>query len=88
MAEFQGFLDFVRPEEEKDQLKAPPEELLKKILEACGTFDVDAMEESMEELEKHEYETTPDLVPWLREQLDTLEYDAIAERLEKELTGG
>jgi predicted component of type VI protein secretion system len=58
---------------------------LKKILEACGTFDVDTMEETVAELESHEYETNSDLVAWLREQLDNLEYDLIAERLEKEL---
>jgi PAS domain S-box-containing protein len=88
VAEFQGFLDFIHPAEEKDSAAAPSKDLLIKILEACGSFDVDLMESAMEELESHEYETGAELVTWLREQLDNLEYDAIAERLEKELTGG
>jgi PAS domain S-box-containing protein len=89
VAEFQSFLDFAKPEkegeEDKEKLASPSPDLLKKILEACGTFDVDTMEDSVRELESHRYENKGDLVPWLREQLDNLEYDLIAERLEKEL---
>jgi hypothetical protein len=72
-------------EGEKDRLASPPEEVLKKILAACGSFDMDAMEKCVSELERHSYESKGELVPWLREQMDNLEYDAIAERLEKEL---
>jgi PAS domain S-box-containing protein len=87
IVDFQAFMDSVQPQEEKDSLQAPSEELLKKILSACDSFDMDAMEEAIVELEKHEYETKEDLVPWLREQLDNLEYDLIAARLAKELNG-
>jgi HPt (histidine-containing phosphotransfer) domain-containing protein len=84
----QAFLDKVSPpadEGEKDSLPEPSRDLLAKILSACGTFDMDVMEESVAELEKFSYESKGDLVPWLREQMENLEYDAIVERLEKEL---
>jgi hypothetical protein len=41
------------------------------------------MEESLLELECYDYDTGGDLVVWLREHLDKLEYGAIQERLEK-----
>jgi hypothetical protein len=40
------------------------------------------MEEIIAELEGYEYESGGELVSWLREQLDNLEYDAVRERLE------
>jgi hypothetical protein len=49
---------------------------------------MDGMEAALKELESHSYETNGDLVPWLREQMDNLEYDTIVERLEKELGAG
>jgi HPt (histidine-containing phosphotransfer) domain-containing protein len=86
----QAFLTRVAPpsEEGKDSQDAPSPEILKRILSACGSYDMDTMEECVAELEKHSYESKADLVSWLREQMDNLEYDAIAERLEKELGNG
>jgi hypothetical protein len=40
------------------------------------------MENVVSELERYEYETRGDLVAWLREQMDDLEYDGIRKRLE------
>ncbi|MDR3154248.1 MAG: response regulator [Deltaproteobacteria bacterium] len=87
IADLKAFLDRVQPAEdgELDSQDSPSEEVLKKILAACGTFDMDAMEECVNELERHRYESNSELVPWLREQMENLEYDAIVERLEKEL---
>jgi hypothetical protein len=45
------------------------------------------MEELIAQLEGCEYESGGDLVVWLREQMDNLEYDAIRERLEAECAG-
>jgi hypothetical protein len=36
----------------------------------------------MTALEGCEYESGGELIPWIREQLDNLEYDAIREKLE------
>jgi signal transduction histidine kinase/CheY-like chemotaxis protein/HPt (histidine-containing phosphotransfer) domain-containing protein len=69
----------------KDKAPAPDKALLEKILDASRHFKPTVMEEALAELEKCDYESGGDLVPWLREQLDNLEYDAIRDRLEKEL---
>ncbi|MDR2110084.1 MAG: response regulator [Spirochaetaceae bacterium] len=61
---------------------APDKALLDKLLDASKRFKPAVMEEVMVEIEGYEYESGAELVTWLREQLDNLEYDAIRERLE------
>jgi HPt (histidine-containing phosphotransfer) domain-containing protein len=68
-------------------LTAPDRALLAEIMEACAGLDFAAMEGSLSELERYSYENGAELVAWLREQLDNLEYEAIEERLKLELSG-
>ncbi|MDR1277135.1 MAG: response regulator [Treponema sp.] len=67
----------------KQNVSAPDRALLGKLLDASKRFKPAVMEEVLAELEKYEYETGGELISWLREQLDNLEYDAIRERLEQ-----
>ena len=64
---------------------APDEVLLRNLLVCCERYSVGDMEDVMCELERYNYETQGDLVAWLREQLDNLEYDNIRTRLEKRI---
>jgi signal transduction histidine kinase/DNA-binding response OmpR family regulator len=73
---------------EKPRAPVPDKALLEKILDASRHFKPRVMEESLAELEKYAYESGGDLVLWLREQVDNLEYDAVQKRLETELKGG
>jgi len=74
-------------EEAKDSplASAPDVTLLAQFLYACKQFKSTTMEEILKQLEAFEYESGGELVRWLREQTDNLEYDAIQERLAKEL---
>jgi CheY-like chemotaxis protein/HPt (histidine-containing phosphotransfer) domain-containing protein/anti-sigma regulatory factor (Ser/Thr protein kinase) len=63
----------------------PPLEILLAIYKASNSFDIKAMDELIAELESHSYETGDELVNWLRQQIDNLEFDSIAKRLGKEL---
>jgi CheY-like chemotaxis protein len=67
---------------EKAKAAAPDRALLEKLLDASKRFKPAIMEEVMAELEKYEYESEGELIPWLREQIDNLEYDAVREKLE------
>jgi PAS domain S-box-containing protein len=67
---------------EKQKIPAPDPALLDKLLDACKRFKPAVMESVLAEIEAYEYETGGELVTWLREQLDNLEYEAIRERLE------
>ncbi|MFP3089167.1 ATP-binding protein [Treponema sp. TIM-1] len=67
---------------EKKEAASPDSDLLKKLLDASKRFKPAIMEEVLSEIEQWKYESNGDLVMWLREQLDNLEYDAIRDRLE------
>ena len=65
----------------KEKISAPDTALLAELLEAATRFKSVVMDEIVTKLENYEYESGGELVPWLREQLENLEYDAIQERL-------
>ncbi|GHV95758.1 hypothetical protein AGMMS50293_20780 [Spirochaetia bacterium] len=69
----------------KSRAASPDPALLAEFLEACRHYRTGLMEETLAKLEGYEYESGSELVAWLREQADNLEYDAIGERLEKEI---
>jgi PAS domain S-box-containing protein len=73
-------------EAEKPKAAAPDNALLEKLIDASKRFKPAIMEEVLAELEGFEYESGGDLIPWLREQIDNLEYDAVRERLESALS--
>ncbi|MDR0732078.1 MAG: response regulator [Treponema sp.] len=66
----------------KQKAAAPDKILLEKLLDASKRFKPAIMENIMAELEGCEYESGGELIPWLREQIDNLEYDAVREKLE------
>jgi two-component system, sensor histidine kinase and response regulator len=69
----------------KPPAKSPDAELLRQFLDACKQFKSSLMEELLEKLDGFKYESGGDLVQWLREQMDNLEYDAMEQRLTEEL---
>jgi signal transduction histidine kinase/CheY-like chemotaxis protein len=69
----------------KPVAKSPDPELLKQFLDACKQFKSSLMEEILEKIDSFKYESGGDLVQWLREQMDNLEYEAMEQRLTEEL---
>jgi CheY-like chemotaxis protein len=82
LEDLRKLLESAAGEEEKRKAAAPDRELLEKLLDASRHFKPAIMEDMVKELESCEYESGGELIPWLREQLDNLEYDAIREKLE------
>jgi len=68
--------------EKRQMLPAPDPVSLRVLLDACSQYDVEAMDTIVAQLEGYEYETHAEIIPWLRERVDTLEYGQIQERLE------
>jgi signal transduction histidine kinase/CheY-like chemotaxis protein len=66
----------------KPKASAPDEGMLTKLLNEARRYQASAMEETLAEIESYEYERGGELVVWLRDQLDNLEYEAIQKRLE------
>jgi CheY-like chemotaxis protein len=69
----------------KPVARSPDAELLKQFLDACKQFKSSLMEEILDKIDTFKYESGGDLVQWLREQMDNLEYDAMEKRLTEEL---
>ena len=66
---------------EKPRLDEPDRALLAGLGKACEDFDIEEAEKVLEELESAEYEKDADLVLWLRDKVDTMEFSEAAERL-------
>jgi PAS domain S-box-containing protein len=90
LAEIQKLLSKADAEKgAKKKMPSPDSVLLANMLDAAKRYKSTIMEEILEYLESYEYESGGDLVVWLREQTDNLEYEAICSRLEgySEVTG-
>ncbi|MDR1854707.1 MAG: response regulator [Azoarcus sp.] len=66
---------------DRERRAAPDETLLARMAEAAANFRIDTMEETLQELERYAYDAEADLVDWLREQINRMEFAAIGERL-------
>jgi signal transduction histidine kinase/FixJ family two-component response regulator/HPt (histidine-containing phosphotransfer) domain-containing protein len=74
-------LDTIDLMDRKPRRFAPDESLLAKILRAVERYEISDLDQAMEELEQCRYESEADLVPWLRDQIDRSEFEAIKTRL-------
>ena len=67
--------------DEKPTRHAPDAALLDQMESAATNFRIDELEEIMKSLECFKYETQAELIIWLREKVDQMEFAAIHERL-------
>jgi len=68
---------------EKSRREKPDPALLERLTDAARHYNVKVMDGILEKLEASEYEQGGELVKWLREQVDNLEYEAIYKKLEE-----
>jgi hypothetical protein len=66
---------------EKNILSTPDASLLRRLQSCCAAFDMDGVDAVMDELESFTYLDQPELIPWLREQVDRMEFKEIIGRL-------
>jgi len=71
----------------KPRKHAPDTVLLGRLLDAVKSYKSTLMEETMCSIEEYDYDSGKELVSWLRQQMDDLEYDAIRQKLESQLPG-
>jgi signal transduction histidine kinase/DNA-binding NarL/FixJ family response regulator/HPt (histidine-containing phosphotransfer) domain-containing protein len=69
----------------KERVLSPDAALLEKMRAASMRSMTSVMESILTELEQYEYESGGELIEWMRERIDNLEYRAITERLEGEI---
>jgi len=81
LADIDKFLAGIRPEGVKPRLEKPSGEILGKLLEACRNYDMDGADVAIAELEGWEYDEGGELVAWLWENVQQMNFSGIIERL-------
>jgi len=61
----------------KGHMSAPDKGVLTELLDACSKYNATAIDAAMNKLESFTYDSQSDLVEWLREQLEILEYEPV-----------
>ena len=74
-------LSDIDAESDKPLKDKPDAKLFLKLINACNDFDMDGADEAMAELEKYKYETDNDLISWLRDAVDMMQFKEIVEKL-------
>jgi len=69
------------PSEPKPKKDRPDEETLKKLLNACKTYDMDEIDALIAELDAYEYEKDEDLVAMLVDSANKYDYSEMKEKL-------
>jgi len=76
-----GMMDKLSAKAQKEVKTEPDRHVLAKILEACYNFDMKAVEEAVRELERFEYESGGELIPWLWESVQKFNINEIIDKL-------
>ena len=72
-------IDSDNPKPKKDKIDA---EFLKKLVVACGKYDMDGVDSAMDEIEAFEYDSDRELATWLRENVNEVNFAQIKDKLE------
>jgi len=81
VSEIEVMLVGIAPENLKQKKDKPEPQMLQKLRAACEKYDIDKADSAMEEIESFQYEGGGSLVSWLRENLDKMDFAAIAKKL-------
>ncbi|MDR2386498.1 MAG: response regulator [Deltaproteobacteria bacterium] len=70
-----------KDEKTREVRPSPDLDTLESLIEACQSFKNSEIQKHLKALENFEYQTDSDLIDWLREQADNIEYDSIIKRI-------
>ena len=81
IADIDKLLTEVEAESEKPFMDKPDAGLLEKLRTACKDYDMDGVDEAMSELQKYEYKSGGEMIEWIRENVDRMNFTEIIEKL-------
>ncbi len=79
ISEIGNALSVLNTEQDKPLAVEPDSALLQELYAACKAFDMDRVDAAMELLEANTYERGGEIIAWLREKVDAMEFEEIAE---------
>jgi len=78
-------IDLIFPPVDQEKCKAekdkPDETVLSKLLTACDEYDMDGVDEAMDEITEFKYKSDEGLADWLQENVDQMNFSKIVEKL-------
>ncbi|MCL2220916.1 MAG: response regulator [Oscillospiraceae bacterium] len=80
------FLESLTVDSPKEMKNAPEQSLLQAVLDACEKYNMSAIDDAISELERFDYKSGGDLVKWLRETAEEMNYSDIVTRLKSTVT--
>ena len=75
-------------EPQKPKKNRPDSEVLERLRAACAAYDMDGTNVAMTELERFDYAVDADLVSWLRQQVDLMEFRKVEEKIKGQAQRG
>ena len=74
-------LSNINKESEKPLSDKPDIKILHHLITACKDYDMGKTEKAMAELENYRYNSDNDLILWLRNRIDRMQFEEIVEKL-------
>jgi DNA-binding NarL/FixJ family response regulator len=81
IAALSALLSAAEEGEEKARRDAPDAAALDRLREACARYDMDEVDAAMAELESYSYERRRELIVWLRDRVDRMDFQQILDAL-------
>jgi hypothetical protein len=81
LSDLSAFLGEADAANDRPTATEPDKELLGRLAAACASYDMDEIDEVMNELGKFRYEEGVDLIEWIRGRIEEGEFGEVAERL-------
>ena len=81
VADINEVLNNLSIEDKKPKKNKPDSKTLNKLLRACKDYEMSNVDAALDELEIFDYKTDNDLIVWLRENVEQMNFDEIIKRL-------
>jgi len=81
ISDLEAMFALIDSQSAKQKKEKPDTEVLKKLKSACESYDMDAVDSAMDELTGYSYESDEDLIDWLHENIEKMNFTEIIERL-------
>jgi len=82
ISDINKLLDDIDADNKKPTKDKPDTGILAALCQACIEYDMDSVDTAIDELETYDYDSGGELIKWLRENVERINFDEIVERLQ------
>jgi len=81
ISNIEATVDNIDSDNRKPKQDSPDSDILNNLLQACTDYDMRQVDAALEELEAYDYVSNGELVIWLRDNVEQMNFDEIIDRL-------